>query len=135
MELKDLAGKHLLSGVDRLSESLEHWGSYANCDVINFVLDGVTYSVIEDPGDGYRSSMREIVVSERRVANNFPPVEVVGVYRDRRSYYVSDILEVYDTLSGRLVIEVGTENTDDWYPYYVANFNPENITPLKKEKE
>lgn len=26
-----------------------------------------------------------------------------------------------------MILEVGTANTDDYYPYYVANWNPENM--------
>lgn len=30
------------------------------------------------------------------------------------------------------MIEVGTENTDDYYPYFVAAFHPEAMTPNAK---
>lgn len=39
----------------------------------------------------------------------------------------NDLLKVYDVENGKLILEVGTANTNDYYPYYVANWNPENM--------
>jgi hypothetical protein len=34
-----------------------------------------------------------------------------------------------------IVFEFGTNTSDDWYPYFVCNFNPESIGELKKERQ
>lgn len=124
MELKDLVGKHLLSGVDMgtgglLDEDVE----YSN--YIKFILDKVTYIAIEDPSDGYRSCMKEIRISPSSVTNTFTPIEVLGVLPELSN---EDILKLYDTQNGKLIIEVGTNNMDDYYPLFVGNFNPENMS-------
>jgi len=70
IELKSLLGAHELSGVDMINRQVEYYGSMEDCNVINFVLDGKTYTAIEDYNDGYRSAMEKIYVSEERVINS-----------------------------------------------------------------
>ena len=48
--LYDLEGEHLLSGVEVLSSEGYGYG-------VVFTLDGVSYEVLEDPDDGYRSHL------------------------------------------------------------------------------
>lgn len=127
MELKDLVGEHTLDAVDFSNEQVRMWGdNFEPCQVLRFRLDGVCYTATEDPSDGYRSSMKDIVVSEdAKMENVFPPLRVLGDYRTKGSYDgVDDILELYDAVTGLKVIEVGTNNVDDWYPGFVGYFNP-----------
>lgn len=142
-ELKDLVGEHVLDGVDFYTERQP--GSYADTDdasVCRFRLDGVVYCAIEDPSDGYRSCMRELAVgSKDRMKNVFPAIRVIGRYvsKDEDSYNEHDILELVDAITGRVVLEVGTHNADDYYPSFVANFDPTamstNIAVVEKEIE
>jgi len=132
IDMKSLVGKHVLTGVDEENRKIEHWGDLEDCQCINFVLDGITYTAIEDPDDGYRSSLDGIIVSLDKVRNNFPPVEVIVSYRtkgesDWDDGNECDILDVVDVKSGKRVLEIGTDNTDDYYPCFVANFTPENF--------
>lgn len=125
MELKDLVGEHELSGVDSgiLKADRESY-QYEDASTLLFILDGKTYRVTEDPSDGYRSMMRDIEeVSDAAVANRFAPVRVMGIYREESC----DILELHDLKSGNLVLRIGTENTDDYYPYFVSEFMPERM--------
>lgn len=133
MELKDLVGEHILDAVDFCEEQVKNYygDGFDNCSVIRFRLDGNVYIASEDPDDGYRSSMRDLVVGYFEMKNIFPPIKVVGVHRkkgDRRE--VDDILELIVLETGKVVIEVGTENLDDYYPSFVANFDP---TAMQKE--
>lgn len=123
MELENLVGKHTLTGVDC---STEPTGDlyYDSASVINFVLDGITYSAIEDPSDGYRSMLKELKVSDFKVTNVFAPVEVTCVMR---SGGFCDILDVIDVVSGKVVLSVGTDNYDDYYPSFVYEWTPENL--------
>ena len=126
-ELKNLIGKHFLSGVDRVT--VPHWFiSDMMSQVFSFVLDGVTYSALEDPSDGCRSRMEKLLVSDAPVKNTFPPVEVYCTYLTSSDSYECDILRMYDAESGELVLEVGTANTDDYYPYFVAMWNPKDLS-------
>lgn len=141
MELKDLVGVHNLDAVDFGTIPPERRRDSA-ANVMHFRLDGVVYLVSEDPDDGYRSSMREIKAEpEGTYMNNvFLPQTVVGVYKERRRAFehsyandiACDILELRDVETGLIVIEVGTDNTDDYYPCFVASFNPENMAVDQK---
>lgn len=123
--LEKLIGKHTLSGVDEVVERIEQYSDYyEDCEVIRFVLDGKTYTASQDPEDGYRSSMKEIMVSDDKVINTFPPVEVIGKMQ-HDDYSFNDVLELYNINTGKLILAVGTENYDDYYPCWVADFNPE----------
>lgn len=134
ISLQDLVGEHMLSGVDTATISKTTWGSgMEDCNVINFILDGVTYSAIEDPSDGYRSSMEEIrIVTDVKVKNVFEPIKVIAEYvaEDVNRYrgHACDILELYDASNKLKVLEVGTDNSDDYYPSFVASFSPENMS-------
>jgi hypothetical protein len=127
MELNDLVGLHELSGVDMNDEKAKgEWGdSYEDCQVINFVLDGQTYAAIEDPEDGYRSCMKEIIQSSAVVTNVFPPIKV---FASLSTEHDDDLLEFIDIQTGKVVLMVGTEDYNDYYPTFIASFWPENMS-------
>ena len=136
MNLKDLVGIHLLAGVDYGTEKIKQhtWDEeLTDAGYLRFRLDGVTYIALEDPDDGYRSSMRELKVDERPPTYTFPPALVEGRYVDTEtesSYdggYKQDILELYDVLTGELVLRVGTHNMNDYYPGFVSSWKPEGL--------
>ena len=136
MELTDLVGYHRLSGVDMLNESIKStWGvRYDDCQVINFILDGITYSAIEDPNDGYRSSMDEIRMDSGIVSNTFPEQEVLCMHVTKGKYSgEDDILEFRNVNTGAVIMRIGTENVDDWYPGFVCDWNPEEMD-INKDK-
>lgn len=125
MELIEITGKKILDAVDFSTESIKSWGdSFEDCEVCRFRLDGVAYSAVEDPDDGYRSHMRDLVVNEiSTMKNEFEDCEVLCRHRSKGDY-TCDVLELVDTTTGMVVLEVGTENTDDYYPWFQAIFNP-----------
>lgn len=128
MNLQDLVGEHLLDAVDFGSVKKESWGGgYEDCQTMRFRLDGIVYVALEDPSDGYRSCMESLQIATDEPANRFPPVRVVARYRDRSGYNAADVLEIIVASNGKTVIEVGTENSDDYYPSFVAHFNPTAI--------
>jgi hypothetical protein len=116
MTLVDLVGPHLLTGCDMDSDG--------DANAIVFVLDGTAHRAQEDPDDGYRSYMGELSVSEKPVRNVFPAVSVVG----RLAEGNDDVLELIDAATGKTVLEVGTDHSDDYYPSFVGSFTPENMT-------
>ena len=129
--LESLVGLHLLSGVDMETKDLPseyNDDSTYRGNVINFVLDGKTYTAMEDDNDGYRSAMRELFVSRKKVSNQFDSFQVMGIYRSNGEYGSKDsLLELYDVRNGKCVLVVGTHNTDGYYPSFVSTWNPENI--------
>jgi hypothetical protein len=127
-ELKDLAGESVLDAVDMLNEGIpSEWGDQLeDSQVCRFRLNGTVFAAIEDPDDGYRSSMRDLrVLPNAKMANAFPPVRVLGIHKAKGR----DIVQFYAVANGKLVLEVGTQDLDDYYPSFVASFHPENIPP------
>lgn len=131
IDLKTLVGPHTLSGCDIATEQIKDWGEmYVSSGVIRFILDEKTYAAVEDPDDGYRSSLRYLHLSDAAVENQFPPVEVYARHRDRvRSEYggSSDVLEIYNPSTGKIILEIGTDDEDDYYPGCVMGYYPENL--------
>lgn len=127
VSLESLVGEHRLSGVDMGSRKV----SGEECNTISFTLDGKTYTATEDPNDGYRSSMGSLIVTKEKCKNNFAPQRVVAHYINGSH----DTLEVIDCKTGAVVLRVGTDNSDDYYPSFVAEFTPENMAVNAKVKK
>lgn len=127
MKIKELIGEHTLDAVDFSNEDVKLWGEqFQACQVMRFRLDGICYVATEDPSDGYRSSMHDFVVSDgAEMKNVFVPHKVIGRYRTKGIYgNEDDVLELIDVKTGKTIIEVGTENIADYYPGFVASFDP-----------
>ncbi len=131
MELKDLIGLRTLSGVSNSNEPLDTgWGDNETYDAqtFTFILDGITYTACEDNNDGYRSCMGELFVDKFKCSNVFEPIQVLCIYKEKADsgYDTADLLLIYG-MNGKQIIEVGTNNADDYYPSFVSYFQPENI--------
>ena len=128
MELKDLVGKHFLSGVEfSIIKSTEEYGEDCNC--IDFLLDGIIYSAVENPSDGYRLYMNDLEINRNgaNISNKFKSVEVYIIVRYKGDYERSDILDFYDVKTNKIVLSIGTDNIDDYYPCYIGEWTPENL--------
>jgi hypothetical protein len=136
MKLKDFIGKHSLTGCQNGSVPKKDEWQDSDPNTLDFILDGRLFSVIEDPSDGFRSSMDEIIENRPGliVTNIFEPCEVIGVFRPDGSYEKNDVIDFYDVVTGKVVMSIGTENTDDYYPCFVGSFSPENMA-ANKDKE
>jgi len=132
VELMSLVGEHVLDAVDTFVEKVKmyEWRDDledANC--IRFRLDGVVYTATEDPSDGYRSYLGKLFVSPTdELRNVFQPCRVlVRKKPDDRYGNTNDTLEMIDVVTGKTVLEVGTDNSDDYYPSFVSAFWPEHM--------
>jgi hypothetical protein len=131
MKPKDLLGQHELSGVDHLyPDASDNFAA----DVLRFTLDGVHYLATEDPDDGYRSMLGSFEVVSEGPVNRFDPIPVV-LSVDRESYDAAEydlerftgMLTMRDARNGQVILEVGTKDWDDYYPYCVMRWMPEAI--------
>lgn len=132
MELKDLVGEHFLSGCEYGTFKINDSNYYhEDANTIDFILDGRKISAIEDPSDGYRSCMMDLIENRKglEITNTFTPIRVIGAFRedDNDCAEINDVIDFTDCISGKIVLSVGTGNTDDYYPYFVGDFNPENM--------
>lgn len=132
----DLAGDHVFGIVPTKARH-----PFSNdADGVCFVLDETTYLVFEDPSDGYRSSAGPVLSWEGGAYEigydgydfpNYIREPVVCTHRTTGKDEWedgADILEVRSKETGELIFEVGTANTDDYYPSFVNSWNPAGLS-------
>lgn len=127
--LESLIGLHELSGVDMTAEDLKctYGDSTYHGSVCRFVLDGKVYTACEDDNDGYRSALGSLKEGGE-VKNRFASVRVLCCMRTANGHGGTDeTLVMRDVITGKEALEVGTDNTDDYYPSFVADFRPQNM--------
>lgn len=114
----ELVGTHLFGGIDFGVNPKDQYGETPN--VVRFILGDITYEAVEDPDDGYRSSLQDITIVETSVTNRFGPVEV-------RAEIDGDLLTFTDTTTNLPILSIGTDYSDDYYPSFVSDWHPENM--------
>ena len=126
MELKNLVGKHVLSGVERIRGYIVLYSFTEEVDGIRFSLDGVNYECLENPNDGYRSYLNDLKVTSEPCRYRFPETEVLCSMSEN-SYRHEDILEVRETKTGKIVLRIGTDNDDAYYPVCIMQYFPQAL--------
>lgn len=129
MELIDLIGKHTFTGVELGTTERKSWaGRYEKVNSVKFELDGIIYMATENPEDGYRSYMNELEIINEPLKFKIPQMQVVCVHDTQNEYgSKSDILSFIDVENGKVFLRIGTANTDDYYPYCLFEYKPENM--------
>lgn len=124
-----------LSGVDQGEIPAGALSDYDDAsNAIIFVINDAAYCAVENPEDGYRSCLRDDigVLPATFVRNRFAPVAVTVAIRatstDGSQYGSAEVLVVKDKATGLAVLEVGTENADDYYPCFVATWSPQHLS-------
>lgn len=97
---------------------------YAFYGVFNnsFKLGDVIFEAIEDPSDGYRSYLDTIVLSSGGIFSKQPLAYVQILHKETGS---EDGYSLFSPETGHVWLWVGTESTDDYYPYFVFNYTPD----------
>lgn len=126
MELEELVGKHYLSGFDTTINEINN-SKDDDVGVVRFVLDDKTYKAVEDSNDGYRSYLSDLVITDEKISNIFPPQEVVCKMEKDTRDSINYILKFIDKVTNKTVLKIGTANVNDYYPYCVADWYPENL--------
>jgi hypothetical protein len=137
IELVDLLGEHWLDAVDFNITKHKEWdGKFVDANSITFRLDGNCYTATEDPNDGYRSTMNEIFTKKVDMTNVFPPTWVVcrpyeadpdDTYNDHSNENGISLIEFVDAWNGKVILVVGTDYSDGYYPSFVSNWIPEEM--------
>jgi hypothetical protein len=88
-----------------------------------YKLDDTVWEAIEDPGDGYRSYLGSIELVMHGEDIFFPdPIATITVEKfdeeDSNGYRLIDIKDQH------IWLEIGTANTNDYYPYFVFRYEP-----------
>ncbi len=132
MELIDLVGEHTLNHAAVVISSPFN----TEASGIAFFMDGMAYLALEDPSDGYRSSLGIIFSAKADPysmgIHNYESInrKVVCKHVAKTEYHESDILEIVDSETGHTWLRVGTDNSDDYYPSFVSEWN---AMPPEKE--
>jgi hypothetical protein len=140
MTLENFVGIHKLSGLDQKSiKEKDAWGNREELEVFLFILDGTTWQATEDPSDGYRSYLRQVVMSSEKVDYTFPEVEVEGRMMNKTETDFwdnnNDVIIFKDIKSGKDVLEFGTINVDDYYPSCYMSWRPENLSINEQNRD
>lgn len=124
-------GHHMLSGVSNFT--YKGWDD--DGDGVIIVLDDKIYSCYEDPDDGYRSySVIRAGVPynvEKKCTNIFPPQPVNVKFEEYTGNYNSWDCKITNK-DGDLILRVGTDEYDDYYPKAIFEYYPENL-PINKK--
>jgi hypothetical protein len=135
VDLEYLLGTRTLTGIAEFIADTE--GLYSGSEdsrVMLLQLDGLTYWIQEDPSDGYRSYLREIMIVPprhevlRRLVPIHPPMKVT-FRRVPEAYNIghddpADVIYGVNERTGLVVLELGTSYRDDYYPSFVAEWRP-----------
>lgn len=130
IDLVTLVGEHILFGCDCSTEQVKDWGEiYVSAGVMRFNMDGKVYEAIENPDDGYRSTLEGLHIPDTGVVvqNMFAPTAVIAVHQSQSHSSMDDILELRNAKTGKVIIKIGTSDINDYYPGCVMEFNPENL--------
>ena len=128
-------GQHMLSGVCEVSILDEYDGG--SSDGILITIDGDNYAAYTNSSDGYRSygSFYKTVAYAQK--NKFPPQPVIVSNWDQDEYdiesgmtYIACGIDILN-LEGELILRVGTDHTDNYYPMAIFKYNPQNL-PINK---
>ena len=119
IELKDLIGEHILTGVGEVK---------AEDETYFFVLDEKTYFVRVDPEDN-RCLINNVYLTnehEEFIFEDFFPAQEVRVEHNELDEYDHDVVTMFSKNTGLVVFQFGT-NCADWYPEVIFELSPENF--------
>lgn len=131
-ELGIKAGRGELSGVCDFTKKARNDWEY-DADGYIFRLNDKNYAIWANPDDGYRSYC-EIEETDLPCKNTFPPQEVfVMLYDEDEGFNTNQGIKIYNIDDASLILKIGTDNYDDYYPCAVMEYHPENL-PINKLK-
>lgn len=87
-----------------------------------FKLDDTVYEALEDEDDGYRSYLDTVIVKQSRgIFSSQPLARVRLETEDDKNIDVCKLIDVSD---GHVWLAFGTGDYDDYYPYFIFDYEP-----------
>lgn len=113
---------------------LTKWHNFYGCDGNCFKLGDVVFEAVENEDDGYRSMLQEVRVRDSEDGCVFfqQPVAIVRMEEtsdngeESDSHYTFDGYRLIDT-DGHVWLTFGTDNNDDYYPWFVCRYTPKAV--------
>ncbi len=90
-----------------------------------------TFEAIEDPDDGYRSSLDKIATVDESPGGTFFRTSVATVVPRRDDLVSFRGWSLVDATTGHVWLRVGTDDADDYYPCFTVDYQPsgEQVAP------
>lgn len=125
-DFKIKEGRHTISGIDEYSNDLDF---YNESNIIVLCIDDINYGFYENPDNDYRSYGMIKELPNYKCKYTFPPQPVDLTIKEERNDgdLKTYILEFKDATNGKIVLEIGTEHLDDYYPCAISHWHPENL--------
>lgn len=104
-----------------------YYNNQLNC----FQLGTILFEALEDEQDGYRSCLKDVVIT-------------IGVENKDRDYLSNVIIksintgyyegyELVDINDNHVWLDFGTNHNDDYYPIFTFSFHPKTPTPILEQ--
>lgn len=127
-------GKHRLSGIEQYSRKTT-FGD--NIDGYYVIINNNVYAFELDPDDGYRSYGSVFVpigITPKDIKNRFVPHDVIiTLIKDHVGDGGKQFYQIVDAITGKIVLEIGTDYYDSYYPCAIFHYYPENLAINNKE--
>lgn len=122
-------GKHKFNGIDPYTRPDDYWGECIGGYYI--IIDDIVYAFECDPDDGYRSYGNLYIpenISVNDIKNKFPEQDVIITqhhreHTDGNKHFYS----ITDIITGKTILEIGTDYTESFYPVAICHYYPENM--------
>lgn len=121
-----LEGDHALEGVwshaidiANISTSTDYYYNENTINAFSILLDGVTFTAIEDPVDGYRSIFGKFLINKVKMTNTFNPIKVSIKVETEGDF---DGIEIRH--KEKIISRIGTDYYDSYYPCFVGGWIP-----------
>jgi len=124
IELIGLKGKHFISGIG--FSFIEKNDEYLKkSKVVDIIIDNQIVSAIADSRKKI-SCLNEVVLNRPnfKIKYRFDPIESIGIFDVDKG---QDVISFYDVLNGEKILSFGTGHTDKGIPFFISEWNPENI--------
>lgn len=107
---------------DALYDLVDTTREFYGVDWNQFKLGDKVFEAKEDPSDGYRSYLGSIEVVNSDGTFFKTSLDQVKVIEKDTGYFKG--YELVSMKDGHVWLKVGTNNNDDYYPYFVFNYSP-----------
>lgn len=118
-------GMVYLSGIDKYSKETEY-GHFEEGVLVT--INDKNYLFLCDPEDGYRSygCIRE---TKQKPKFTFPPQKLtaknIHIVTDEEGYTIEQDFLLLTNDKHQIVLKIGTDYTDDYYPQAIWEYHPE----------